>query len=267
MTLFDFARNNISRDRRNYIYYFVNCVFSVFVFFLFTVLSFHPAMSIIDRDSTMGLILIVGELISIGFSVCFISYSVGCFLKARSRQFGLITILGASKKQVNKLVFLENMIVGFASIVTGILLGFVFSKFFLDIANKVIGVSDFTFYFPVQAIITTVIVLGIVFLAIAFFTPRLIRKKEVVRLLKTEVTGEKPQKLLPLLIVFLVLFGFMVWLFTSGTQMAKQIQDNSVTALVLVFTIITGTYLMFAYGMRMALALSKKKSCKRTFAL
>lgn len=219
-------------------------------------------MSIIDRDSTMGLILIVGELISIGFSVCFISYSVGCFLKARSRQFGLITILGASKKQVNKLVFLENMIVGFASIVTGILLGFVFSKFFLDIANKVIGVSDFTFYFPVQAIITTVIVLGIVFLAIAFFTPRLIRKKEVVRLLKTEVTGEKPQKLLPLLIVFLVLFGFMVWLFTSGTQMAKQIQDNSVTALVLVFTIITGTYLMFAYGMRMALALSKKSHAR-----
>lgn len=262
MTLFDFARNNISRDRRNYIYYFVNCVFSVFVFFLFTVLSFHPSMSIVDRNSTMGLILIVGELISIGFSVCFISYSVGCFLKARSRQFGLITILGASKKQVNKLVFLENMIVGFASIVTGILLGFVFSKFFLDIANKVIGVSDFTFYFPVQAIITTVIVLGIVFLAIAFFTPRLIRKKEVVRLLKTEVTGEKPQKLLPLLIVFIVLFGFMIWLFTSGTQIAKEIQDNSVTALVLVFTIIIGTYLMFAYGMRMALALSKNSRAR-----
>lgn len=151
MTLFDFARNNISRDRRNYIYYFVNCVFSVFVFFLFTVLSFHPAMSSIDRESTMGFILIVGEFISIGFSICFISYSVGCFLKARSRQFGVITILGASKKQLNKLVFLENMIVGFTSIVTGILLGFVFSKFFLDIANKVIGVSDFTFYFPVQA--------------------------------------------------------------------------------------------------------------------
>lgn len=262
MTLFDFARNNISRDRRNYIYYFVNCVFSVFVFFLFTVLSFHPAMSIIDRHSTMGLILIVGELISVGFSLCFISYSVGCFLKARSRQFGLITILGASKKQVNKLVFLENMIVGFTSIVTGILLGFVFSKFFLDIANKVIGVSDFTFYFPVQAIITTVIVLGIVFLAIAFFTPRLIRKKEVVRLLKTEVTGEKPQKLLPILIIFIVLFGFMVWLFTSGTQMAKQIQDSSVTALVLFFTIITGTYLMFAYGMRMALALSKNSHAR-----
>ena len=69
MTLFDFARKNISRDRRSYIFYFVNCVFSVFVFFLFTVLSLHPAMSVIDTDSTMGLILLLGEVVSIGFSV------------------------------------------------------------------------------------------------------------------------------------------------------------------------------------------------------
>ena len=84
MTLFDFARKNISRDRRNYIFYFVNCVFSVFVFFLFTVLSFHPAMSIVDKQSTMGLILIAGEILSIGFTICFISYSVACFLKAEA---------------------------------------------------------------------------------------------------------------------------------------------------------------------------------------
>ena len=107
MTLFDFARKNITRDSRSYVFYFANCVFSVFVFFLFTVLSFHPAMSVIDEDSTMGLILALGEAVSVGFSVCFISYSVSCFLKSRSRQFGLITILGASKKQLNKLVFLE----------------------------------------------------------------------------------------------------------------------------------------------------------------
>lgn len=262
MTLFDFARNNISRDRRNYIYYFVNCVFSVFVFFLFTVLSFHPAMSIIDTESAMGMILVMGEVISIGFSICFISYSVGCFLKARSHQFGLITILGASKKQINKLVFLENMIVGFASILTGIVLGLVFSKFFLDIANKVIGVSDFTFYFPVQAIIVTVVVLGLVFLAIAFFSPKLIRKKEVVRLLKNEVTGEKPQKLFPLLILFLVLLALLIWIFVSGTQMAKDIQNSILSVFILVVTIIVGTYLMFAYGMRFALALSKNSHAR-----
>lgn len=257
MTLFDFARKNISRDRRNYIFYFVNCVFSVFVFFLFTVLSFHPAMSVIDTDSTMGLILLLGEAVSIGFSVCFISYSVTCFLKSRSRQFGLITILGASKKQLNKLVFLENMIVGVASIMTGIMLGLVFSKFFLDIANKVIGVSDFVFYFPMQAIVVTVIALGLVFLAIAFFTPKLIRKKEVVRLLKTEVIGEQPQKLLPFLVIFLILLALLTGILVSKTQTAKDIQANILTPFAMLITVVIGTYLLFVYGMRIALALSK----------
>lgn len=262
MTLFDFARNNVKRDRRNYIYYFVNCIFSVFVFFLFTVLSFHPAMSVIDDHSTMGLILMLGEAISIGFSICFITYSVSCFLKTRSRQFAIITILGASKKQLNRLIFLENVIVGAVSLIAGILLGLVFSKLFLDVANRVIGVSDFSFYFPMTAILVTVIVLGLVFLAIAIFTPKLVRKKEIIRLLKAEVTGEKHQKLFPLLITFSVSAIFMIWVFTSGSRPAKAFQENVLFIFVLALTVIEGTYLLFAYGMRLSLALGKNSSAK-----
>lgn len=262
MTLFDFARNNISRDRRNYIYYFVNCIFSVFVFFLFTVLSFHPAMGVIDDSSTMGQILILGEVISIGFSVCFITYSVSCFLKTRSRQFGLITILGASKKQLNRLIFLENIIVGAASLAVGILLGLVFSKFFLDAANKVIKVSDFTFYFPLKAILTTIIVLGFVFFVIAFFTPKLIRKREIIRLLKAEVTGEKEQKLFPFLVIFSVTAIFLLWVFVSGSRAAKDFQESIFFIFVLAFTVIAGTYLLFAYGMQSSLAITGNRNSK-----
>ena len=77
-----------------------------------------------------------------------------------------------------------------------------------------------------QAIVVTVIALGLVFLAIAFFTPKLIRKKEVVRLLKTEVTGEKPQKLLPFLVIFLILLALLTGILVSKTQTAKDIQAN-----------------------------------------
>ena len=262
MTLFDFARKNITRDSRNYVFYFANCVFSVFVFFLFTVLSFHPAMSVIDEDSTMGLILTLGEAVSVGFSVCFISYSVSCFLKSRSQQFGLITILGASKKQLNKLIFLENAIVGFASIVSGITLGLVFSKFFLDIANEVIGVSDFTFYFPTAAIAVTAIAMGLVFLGVAFFTPRLIRKKDVVCLLKAEMHGEKSQKLLPPCIAFLLLAAYVAWVLLVKSQLARDLSEMMVTPLAMLLALVIGTYLLFALGMRAALFLSRGSHAK-----
>lgn len=251
MTLFEFAWKNISRDKRNYIYYFINCVFSVFVFFLFSVLSFHPALKVIDNQSTMGLILAVGEAISVAFSFCFISYSMRCFLKNRSRQLGLITLLGASKKQLNRLVFTENMLVGLLSIVTGILFGVIFSKFFLDIANLLIGVSDFTFYFPIKAILLTVIVMGLVFFGIAYFTPKFIRKKEVVKLLKAETKDDNPQKLFLILVLFLMLTPVLLWSLAGKSASARIMQSSILFPFLLAGVITLGTYLLFSYGLRL----------------
>ena len=258
MTLFEFACKNISRDRRNYVFFFVNCVFSVFVFFLFSVLSLHLALQIIDDHSTMGLILATGEVISVVFSICFISYSMGCFLTARSRQFGVITILGASKKQMNRLIFLENMLVGILSIFTAILLGLVFSKFFLDIANIMIGVSDFTFYFPFNAILLTVGIMGLVFLGIAYFTPKFIRKKEVVKLLKAETKDDKPQTLFPTLAVFLILTPMLLWTFAGQSVSACSMQESIFLPFLLIIVATLGTYLLFSFGMRLWMTFQKK---------
>lgn len=250
MTLFDFALNNIIRDKRNYLYYFINCVFSVFVFFLFTVLSFHPAMSVIDTNSTMGMILIVGELVSIFFSLCFISYSAGCFLKSRSKQFGLITIIGASKKQLNRLIFLENIIVGFFSIIIGILLGLIFSKFFLDIANKIIGVSDFVFYFPIAAIVTTILVFGFVFFLIAYLTPKFIRKKEIIKLFKVEIVGEKNINLFPFAcITFLLIIGLVI-LNMFQKDLYELLAESIFFPILLAVIILMFTFLLFGYGLK-----------------
>ena len=251
MTLFNFAVKNVSRDKRNYIYYFVNCVFSVFVFFLFSVLSFHPALSVIDKNSSMALILMLGQFTSVAFTLCFISYSVGGFLKTRSKHFGLITIMGASKKQLNKLIFTENMVIGCSSIIAGILFGLIFSKLFLIVAGKVIGVSDFTFYLPLKAMLLTMFVFGFVFLAIAYFTPKFIRKQEIVQLIKAEVVGEKPQKLLLATLSFAILITGVVWVFLGKSSLAASLRDNSLILFPLTITVVLGTYLLFAYGLRL----------------
>lgn len=258
MTLFEFAFKNVSRDKRSYIYYFINCVFSVFVFFLFSVLSFHPALKIIDTHSTMGMILALGEVISVIFSICFIAYSMKCFLKARSQQLGLITILGACKKQLNRLIFIENMLIGLLSIVIGIILGLIFSKFFLDIANQMIGVSDFVFYFPVQAMIVTTIVMGMVFWGIAYFTPKFIRKKEVVKLLKAEMKDDKPQNLFILTILFIIFTPFLIWSFFSKSDLGEWIQQSFFFPFLMVIVVTLGTYLIFSYGIRVWIKYQQK---------
>lgn len=244
MTLFDFARKNILRDSRSYSYYFINCLFSVFVFFLFSTLSFHPSMAIIDKNSAMGLILMIGEIISIGFSLIFISVSVAGFLKIRSRQFGIITILGASKKQLNKLIFTENILVGGLSIVTGIALGLLFSKVFLDIAGNAIGDVDFFFYFPVKAIILTTCVLGLVFFALAWFTPKFVRKEKIISLIKSDRKAEKPLKLLLPLSIFTISLAAVVFFLTSKSKFAVRMVDGQVALLFFAILFVSGIFLL-----------------------
>ena len=204
MTLFDFAYKNVSRDLKTYLYYFLNCSFAVLIFFLFSVLAFHPSLNFLDDKSGPIMILAASQIVTVVFSFAFISYSVGKFLSVRNKQFGLITILGASKKQLNKLIFFENMIIGFAAIITGIVFGLVISKLFLSIASKAIAEINFPFYFPVKAIILTIVVLGCLFLLISILIPKFIRKQQIINLLKSDEVIEKKQKLGITFIVFII---------------------------------------------------------------
>ena len=191
MTLFNFAYNNIRRDFKTYLYHFLSCVFSVFIFFLFSSLAMHPALQIVDKGSTIGIILFMASIVSMMFSFVLILYSVGNFLKNRSKQFAILNIIGASKKQFKRLIFLENIIISLLALLVGIISGFVFLKFFLMIAQAMIDGLDLYFYLPLIPMILTILLMGGLFLAISLLAPVILRRKKVIDLLKKEEIAEK----------------------------------------------------------------------------
>lgn len=217
MTLFDFALNNIKRDFRTYLYHFLSCVFSVLIFFLFTTLAQHPALAIVDSGSTIGLILFLACIVSIAFSFVLILYSVGNFLKNRSKQFAILNIIGTSKKQFNKLIFLENIILSTLALFLGIIMGIIFSKLFLMIAQKMINRLDLHFYFPLVAILLTIVLMGSLFLVIAMLAPVILRKKKIIDLLKKEEVAEKNHFILSLIAILLVA-PLTVYLFLTADE-------------------------------------------------
>lgn len=252
MTLFDFAYKNVSRDLKTYLYYFLNCTFAVLIFFLFSVLAFHPSLNFLDDKSGPIMILAASQIVTVVFSFAFISYSVGKFLSVRNKQFGLITILGASKKQLNKLIFFENMIIGFAAIITGIVFGLVISKLFLSIASKAIAEISFTFYFPVKAIILTIVVLGCLFLLISILIPKFVRKQQIINLLKSDEVIEKKQKLGITFIVFIISTCILYIL------NAKELYELSLLIACLgALSLVSLTYLLFSVGIKVYISLAK----------
>ncbi|MBS7719140.1 FtsX-like permease family protein, partial [Vibrio cholerae] len=84
-----------------------------------------------DVNVALNILMTISEVVIVFFSFFFLLYSIGTFLKVRKRQFGILTVLGISQKQLKRLIFLENMLIGMLSIFFGIQLGLVFSQFFL----------------------------------------------------------------------------------------------------------------------------------------
>ncbi|AXY06454.1 ABC transporter permease [Bacillus thuringiensis LM1212] len=193
MTFWQFAFKNVTRNARAYFAYFVSSAFSIAIFFSFAVYLFHPKLHMTDVNYALNILMTISEVVIVFFSFFFLLYSIGTFLKVRKRQFGILTVLGISQKQLKRLIFLENMLIGVLSIFFGIQLGLVFSQFFLLVTAKITHVPGLYLYWPTSAIILTIIIFLGLFILVSSFTPMLIRTRKAVRLLK-EGTKQKERK-------------------------------------------------------------------------
>lgn len=201
MTFWQFAFKNVTRNARAYFAYFVSSAFSIAIFFSFAVYLFHPKLHMTDVNYSLNILMTISEVVIVFFSFFFLLYSIGTFLKVRKKQFGILTVLGISQKQLKRLIFIENMLIGVLSIFFGIQLGLVFSQFFLLVTAKITHVPGLYLYGPTSAIVLTIIIFLGLFILVSSFTPMLIRTRKAVRLLK-EGTKQKERKASVLISLF-----------------------------------------------------------------
>ena len=242
MTFRQFAFNNVFRNKRLYAAYFLSSLFTVMVFFTFLNFAFHPELSGEEMDSSVLQGMSVAGGIIYVFSFFFILYSMSSFLQSRKKEFGVLMIQGMSNSQIRWMVFLENMVIGFFATVIGIILGLVFSKAILLIAENLLVLDgSLRFYFPMMALIVTFISFMILFFFISIFVTFVLRTKKLVKLIKGDKIGKSEPKAsiwLTVLAVLLVGSGYAIALYVKGLAV--------VFALFPVVTlVIIGTYFLF----------------------
>lgn len=66
------------------------------------------------------------------FVAVFIIYSNGFFTRKRKKEVGLYSLLGIRKRQIGKMLFYENMLMGLMSLVIGIAIGSVLRNYSLS---------------------------------------------------------------------------------------------------------------------------------------
>lgn len=267
MNFRQFAINNVVRNKRIYLAHFLSSTFSVMIFFTYALLLFHPDLKegLKGSSNTVTMLanqgFLIAEIIIFIFSFLFLLYSVGSFLKTRKKEFGIFQIIGMTRKQMNRLLFMENMCIGLAAIVTGVGLGMIFAKLILLICGSMLAVEEsLRFYFPGKAIALTVGAFLILFFVIALTSSLLMRKGALIDLVKSE---EKPKPepkashLLAMLSVILIGGGYagvftFVWVALSFPLLIGS-----------VVLVIAGTYLLFTQ--LSVYAIRALKSNKRLF--
>lgn len=221
MTFQQFAYRNVFRNFRNYAAFFMASFFSVFVFFLYSMLMFHPQMEngFLGEASIVGMIF--AEAILVLFSWFFIFYSMKAFLEARSKEFAILLHLGMEKQQLGKLVFLETMIIGSLSSISGILFGFVFSKFFFMIVRELLGLEDLPLYVSWAPFLLTFSVFMGAFMIIAIGSVMYMPSLKLNMLLKGRPIGvsERYSKGRAILGLVLISVGYLLCVITTKTTL------------------------------------------------
>ncbi|MGY1423386.1 FtsX-like permease family protein [Bacillus cereus] len=268
MTFRQFAFNNVIRSKRTYLAHFLSSTFAIMIFFTYALLAFHPNLQgDLATSVTINTFAKSGLQISQGliffFSFFFILYSVSAFLKTRKKDFGILMLHGMSRSQLNKLVFIENIIIGIASILTGITIGMAFSKFILIMSNSLLLIDKgLPFYMPFKAIGITFGAFFLLFLFISLFTSRLVNVKQLVELIKAE---EKP-KPEPKASYWLSLFAIicMGLGYTAVFHSVKAIDYRDINYVLVMIAIgvsfvVIGTYFLFTQLSVYVLRALKKK--------
>ncbi|MFB8330083.1 FtsX-like permease family protein [Bacillus wiedmannii] len=267
MTFWQFAFKNVSRNSKAYFAYFVSSAFSIMVFFSFTVYAYHPRLQSVqsfqERDPLMNLAS-TAQLVIVMFSFFFLLYSIGTFLNVRKQQFGILTILGISQRQLKRLLFTENMMIGILSIFIGIQGGLVFSNFFLLVTSKLTSAKGLYLYWPTEAIIVTTVTFIILFLIVSTFTPMFIRTRKTAHLIKgnKKMPAEKrPSILISLFALICLGLCYYIAGYPRGYVTEKNVQNGSVFFIMLSILplVVVGTYLFFSQTFLLFIYILKKR--------
>ena len=254
MTLTQLACRNVLRNRRTYAAYFLSSSFSVTVFYVCALFLFHP---VIQGGATYdGALqaLVVAEAIVYLFSLLFVLYSVSSFLRSRTQEFGILLMHGMTRRQLYRMVFLENMLIGLGAILAGIVAGLLTGKLFLMIGASFLELESLKFYVDWRVLALTVASFVLLFLTISAVTSLLLRKGKLIELLQSgQRTKAVPEGSWRLTAAALALILISYALAATATVNSIYMRVVPVTAMTIV-----GTYLFYTQAVLALTAMLKR---------
>ncbi|MCZ0704400.1 bacitracin transport system permease protein [Natronobacillus azotifigens] len=243
---------NLKQNVKNYYLYVLALIFSVALYFSFVTLQYDPSMdrasgSIRGEAGIRSASVLLFVIVAV-----FLLYANRIFIKRLSQEIGLFQLIGMNKKQIFRVLTIENSILYFSSLAFGIGIGFISSKLIMMILYKITGVDDVaSLHFSIEALQQTLIIFCIVFVCICFTNYLFILKNTILQLFTVLKSTEHRVKRFAWLEVIIGLLGLLS--IGSGYYVSQRLFDGDFTGinhlfLAMIFilsSVIIGTYFFF----------------------
>ena len=133
---FNIANNNLRKNKKTYIPYILACIGTIMMFYIMNCIATNEGLDYVRGAGSLKILLGIGVKIIGLFSIIFLFYTNSFLIKRRKKEIGLYNVLGMEKKHIGKILTIETLMIGFGSLIIGIILGTILGKLlFLILIN------------------------------------------------------------------------------------------------------------------------------------
>ena len=247
------ALRNVHRSARDYAIYFVTVALGVAMFYAFNTISDQAVLFDALSGDSLRMLALLNTIMGLlsGVIVCVLGFLVvyanRFLIRRRRREFGTYLMLGMSAGRVSRILLLETVIVGCASLVVGLALGIALSQGLSFATAALMGTTMTKYRFIVSgsAIAFTVTCFAAIFVLSALIDIVYIRRCKLAALLSAHQANEGRAKVnapvrVAAFAVSLAVLACAYWRLSVNGLVVIDVDFWMATALMIV-----GTFLFF----------------------
>lgn len=247
------ALRNVHRSARDYAIYFVTVALGVAMFYAFNTISDQAVLFDALSGDSLRMLALLNTMMGLlsGVIVCVLGFLVvyanRFLIRRRRREFGTYLMLGMSAGRVSRILLLETVIVGCASLVVGLALGIALSQGLSFATAALMGTTMTKYRFIVSgsAIAFTVACFAAIFVLSALIDIVYIRRCKLAALLSAHQANEGRAKVnapvrMAAFAVSLAVLACAYWRLSVNGLVVIDVDFWMATALMIV-----GTFLFF----------------------
>ena len=254
------AISNLKKNRTLYIPFSVASITMMVITYILLALSTNKTILTSSGGSTVVMALSFGVIIMLLVSTLTMIYANGFVMKNRSKEFGLYSILGLGRSQIQLLQVIEMVLFAVMNLIVGLVLGVLFNRLAFALLLKAMRFSvPLAYEFQIASVIIIAILFSGIFVFLMILNAIKIRVSRPLELLREKKSGEKTGRFLSIrALIGVVILGYAYYISQSIESPIKALGWFFVAVLLVVIA----TYILFDAG---SIALLRFLKNRKTF--